>query len=291
MNIRDLEYVIAIAETRNFNKAAQICYVSQPALSMQVKKLEDELGVAIFERFQKNILITPAGEVIIEKARELLNTAKDIKNTAELFQKKDKHQFKIGIFPTLSQYILPPLIRLTQDEQTKLKIYPLEDKTDNLITMLKNGQIDAALLANPTLPQGMDFFPVFQDTFKLAVYEGHTLENAKEIDIKRLDDEAMLFLEKGHCLRDQVMALNINPAQSIQCNATGLETLRQMVIAKLGITIIPEIATHNDNFKGIRYINFKKPAPSREIGIAYRKASVMTHWLEPLSDLIKKSVQ
>ncbi|WP_119342815.1 LysR substrate-binding domain-containing protein [Facilibium subflavum] len=290
MNLRDLEYVLAVAQTKNFNKAAQSCFVSQPALSMQIKKLEDELGVNIFERFQKTVLVTPEGSVLIEKMQALLNIAKDIKHTAESFRQKDAQLFKIGLFPTLAQYLLPPLIKAIQQTHSDIQIYPVEEKTDVLLNMLKTGQLDAALLANPTLPPGMAFTPLFEDTFTLAVYEGHPLAKKKEIDIKQLNDESMLFLEKGHCLRDQVMALNINPAQSIQCNATGLETLRQMVIAKLGITIIPQIATYSTPFSGICYINFKKPAPSRQVGIVYRKTSVMSQWVQKFQVLVEKTL-
>ncbi len=290
MNIRDLEYIVAIAKYKNFNKAAQICFVSQPALSMQVKKLEEELGVAIFERFQKSIFVTPIGEEIIAKAQGLLTLAQDIKRAANLYNKEEAKLFKVGLFPTLAQYLLPGLIRISQQEKSTVNIYPIEEKTDTLIQMLQNGQIDAAFIAKTSLPQGMDFIPLFKDKFKLAVYDGHSLSKQKKVDITKLNDEAMLFLEKGHCLRDQILALDLNPAQSIQCNATGLETLRQMVIAKLGITIIPEIATVFSPYKGIHYIDFIEPIPYREIGLIYRKSSVINHWIKPLQQIVKKTL-
>ncbi|WP_440994446.1 LysR substrate-binding domain-containing protein [Cysteiniphilum litorale] len=289
MNIRDLEYIIAVAKHKNFNKAAQDCFVSQPALSMQIKKLEDELGVAIFERFQKSVLVTAIGQQIIDKAQSLLTIVQDIKDLAATHNKTEDLLFRIGLFPTLAHYLLPQLIHTTLADKSPIKIYPIEEKSPILIQMLQSGKIDAALLAYDSLPQGLEFLPLFKDTFKLAVYDGHPLSQLPEVDISKLDDEAMLFLEKGHCLREQVLSLNINPAQSIQCNATGLETLRQMVIAKLGITIIPEIATLTSH-NGIHYIDFKAPAPFREIGLVYRRGSAITKWLKAIELLVKKSV-
>ena len=167
----------------------------------------------------------------------------------------------------------------------------LTEKTATLLGMLKSGQIDDAFLANPKLPPGIDFIPLFEDPFKLAVYSGHPLCKAKEIDITVLNDESMLFLEKGHCLCEQVMALNLNPAQSIQCNSTGLETLRQMVIAELGITIMPQIATsHTYNQQGVHYIPFTPPSPSRAIGLAFRQASIIKSWIPKLQSITDKTL-
>ena len=138
MNIRDLEYIVSVAKYKNFNKAAQGCFVSQPALSMQVKKLEDELGVAIFERFQKRVLITEVGEQILEKAQDLLTVAQDIKALAATHNKKEDLLFKIGVFPTLAQYLLPQLIHSAHSMKSPIKLYPIEEKTALLIQMLQN---------------------------------------------------------------------------------------------------------------------------------------------------------
>ena len=180
------------------------------------------------------------------------------------------------------------MIQLLQSTDFPLRIYPVEEKSEILIKMLQNGEIDATLLANPTLAKGLEFIPVFQDEFQLAVYRDHPLADIEAVDIQTLNDEAMLFLEKGHCLRDQVAALKLNPGQSIECHATGLETLRQMVIAGLGISIMPKIASYQ-NEPGICYIPFKAPAPARTIGIAYRSGSMITPYLSPFEQLIRQS--
>ncbi|MFZ9036125.1 MAG: LysR substrate-binding domain-containing protein [Francisellaceae bacterium] len=292
MNFRDLEYIIAVSEERNFNRAAQKCYVSQPALSMQIKKVEEELGVDIFERFQKTVLITKAGAIIIEKAKEALKVRHDIEQIAQNFVQDRVKQIKVGLFPTLAQYLLPGIIRNASEAAADLSIYPIEEKTSVLVDMLRTGRIDVALLAglNEEDQGGLIFEPLFTDEFKLAVFDDHPIARLKKVDIKALRDESMLILEQGHCLRDQILSLNIEGAKPIQCNATSLETLRQMVIAKLGITIMPEISTKNTDFKGIKYLDFKAPAPSRTIGLVYRKSTPIEHLIEEFKDIVGKSL-
>ena len=292
MNFRDLEYIIAVSEEKSFNRAAERCFVSQPALSMQIKKLEQTLGVPIFERNQKKILVTSVGQQIIKKASEILQTKKNIQSIAE--HAKDHHNatFRLGVFPTLAQYILPSIISILQKQFPNIRLYPAEEKSETLITMIQNGALDAALLAAPVLEDHLHFEPIFKDSFLLAVYQDHPLAEKNTIPLKTLSSEEMLILAKGHCLRDQIETLGFkHPHQDVaNYEATSLETLRQMVAAKIGITVIPEIATiKSHQNQHIYYKPFTAPVPYRTIGLVTRKSYPDNPFLPALATLIQKS--
>jgi LysR family hydrogen peroxide-inducible transcriptional activator len=274
VNIRDLKYLTAVAKYKNFAQAAKACFVSQPALSMQVKKIETELDVLIFERANKGVMTTPVGEKIIECAQQVIQIELEIKSIAKNALNPFSCELKLGAFPTLSPYYLPKIVPHISHEFKDLTLLLVEDKTETLITKLKDGDIDCALLANPIHEKEFESKEVFTDDFLLAVPSSHHLAKKKEVCYKDLKDECLLLLKDGHCLRDQALEVCALTGSCTRQDfqATSLETLRQMVGAGVGITLIPKIAVQKN--KNIVYIPFSRPVPSRTISFVWRKTSV-----------------
>lgn len=279
MNLRDLKYIVNTAKEGNFAKAAKASFISQPTLSMQIKKLEEELGVQIFERENKKFLITKVGKEIIKKAENILQQAEEIKILAKNSLDPYAGELTIGAFPTLAPYFLPNAVRKISKEFPRLKLILIEDKTAQLIAKLKNGELDAALIAMPISENEFEGIKIFEEEFLLAVPKNHPFTKKKIIKQKDLEGEKLILLEDGHCFRDQALEVCAKIGAGEQTfRATSLETLKQMVIAGSGITLIPEIATKKES--GIVYIAIEK-APKRVIGFYFRKSS-------PKKELIKK---
>lgn len=288
MNLRDLHYLIAVADLRSFVQAAERCFISQPTLSTQIKKMEDSLGVQIFERTNKKVLPTELGEKIIASARQILKEVDHIKEMAEIAQDPLAGNLRLGAFPTLSTYIFPQLVPLIKQAMPKIRLILVEEKTDFLLQQLKSGQMDAALLALPIIDDHLENQHLFDDEFLLAVAPDHPFATNSVIDPKDLADQELLLLDEGHCLRGHALqicqAYHADEQQDVR--ATGLETLRQMVRAGTGMTFMPRIAIsgHDD---GICYLPFAEPAPSRTIGLVWRKTSNRTELIRQLSQLVK----
>jgi LysR family hydrogen peroxide-inducible transcriptional activator len=287
MNLRDLSYLVAVADLRSFVQAAEQCCISQPTLSTQIKKMEQGLGVQIFERTNKKVLATELGEQIIASARRVLLEVDHIKELAENAQNPLAGNFRLGAIPTLSTYIFPGLVPLIKEALPELRLILIEEKTDNLIVQLKQGQIDAALLALPIKEDFLISEKLFDDEFQLAVGTDNPLAKKSVIAPDELFHQQLLLLDEGHCLRDQALQIcKLNGAEEQQdVRATGLETLRQMVRAGTGITFMPNIAINEDE-KGIRYIPFTEPVPKRTIGLVWRKTSVRTELMKQLVEHI-----
>lgn len=287
MNLRDLKYIVAVAETKSFVHAAELCFVSQPTLSMQIKKLEKSLNVKIFERNNKRVLVTEIGKQIVETARHILQDAEHIKALAKNEQDPFAGNFTLGAFPTLAPYILPKLIPLIKEKLPRLRLILVEEKTMVLVQQLKDGLIDAALLAGPINDDTLQTEKLFDDEFKLAVAKNHPLAKQTVIKLDELIGQPLLLLDEGHCLRDQALQFcqlnGVDEEQNVR--ATSLETLRQMVIAGTGITFIPNIAIQNNNDK-IRYIPFENPQPKRTIYLVSRKTNPRTELMQQLKKLI-----
>ena len=287
MNIRDLKYVIAVAELRSFSLAAEQCYVSQPTLSSQIKKLEGELDIKLFERSNKGVLLTTAGEEIILSAKKVIQEVSRIHDLAEAAKDPLSGRFRLGVFPTLATYIFPKIVKPIKASMPNLKLILIEDKTDHLIEQLNSGKIDAALLALPIQNDAFNTKVLFDDYFCLAVYEGHALANMAEIDQSALHGINLLLLEEGHCFREQALAVCslAGASEEPDFRATGLETLRQMIKAGTGITLMPEIAVVKGD-TDICYIPFKEPRPKRTIGIVWRKTLVKSQVIDELVNII-----
>ena len=287
MNLRDLNYLVAVADLRSFVQAAEQCCISQPTLSTQIKKMEEALGIRIFERSNKKVLPTEPGEQIIASARRILMEIQNINELAANAQDPLAGNFRLGAIPTLSTYIFPGLVPLIKHAAPKLRLVLIEEKTDRLIAQLKQGQIDAALLALPINEDSLQTRELFDDVFFLAVAVDDSLAEKRNIAQSDLYHHQLLLLDEGHCLRDQALEIcRLNEAEEQQdVRATGLETLRQMVRAGTGITFMPEIAIDEPE-EGIRFIPFVEPPPKRTIGLAWRKTSTRNLLMDKLIDLV-----
>lgn len=276
MNLRDLEYIVAVAKTQHFGKASQLCNVSQPTLSAQVKKLEDYLGVKIFERDNKNVMLTEYGRSIVAKAQEIVDAAERLKDTARNMQAPEQGQLKLGAFPTLAPFIFPLAVPALRQSFPKMQIFLTEEKTENLITQLKDGRLDTALLALPAEEDVFEYEILFEEPFYLALPPSHPLTEMEAVPLQMLANEDLLLLEDGHCLSGQTMEVCswVGAQKFNTFRATSIETLRQMVAAGLGVTLVPELAVPRQEQNDIIYrplIN--TPPPSRSIGLFWRKTS------------------
>ena len=281
MNLRDLQYLAVAADLKHFGKAAVACHTSQPTLSMQLKKLEDTLGVQLFERSNKQVMVTPIGEDIAQRARRILREAEGIKEIAKMAQDPYAGEFRLGAFPTLAPYFLPQAVPAIGKKLPKLKLLLVEEKTEMLLERVRAGTLDAALLALPINDDGLETAALFDDPFLLAVPLNHPLAKNKTIRQSDIAGERLLLLEDGHCLRAQTLEVcHMTGAGEQEFRATSLETLRHMVAAGSGITLIPKLAMRKGD--GIAYIPFAKPAPSRTIGLIWRKSSTRKTCIEML---------
>jgi LysR family hydrogen peroxide-inducible transcriptional activator len=289
MNLRDLQYLIAIADLRNFSQAASHCCVSQPTLSNQIRKLEETLGVVIFERSNKRVMPTETGEQIIALARRILREVDAMHDVAQSAQDPLAGKFRLGAFPTLSTYIFPSLVPKISSALPQLRLVLVEEKTQVLLDKLKRGELDAALLALPVHDDQLVVQTLFDDEFLLAVPPQHPLAKKKNVEQDDLHASRLLLLEEGHCLRDQALEVchRIGMEEEQDFRATSLETLRQMVKAGTGITFMPNIAIQEDE-AGICYIPFRKPAPYRTLGLVWRKTSARMAVIEKLLPMLTR---
>lgn len=287
MNIRDLKYFLAVAEQEHFGHAAERCNVSQPTLSGQIKKLEESLGVMLFERSNRHVMLTDTGRQLVSNARRILREIDAMQDIAESARDPLAGKFRLGAFPTLSTYLFPKIVSKVTDTMPNLRLILIEEKTSVLTEKLKNGDIDAALLALPINDDYLLSHALFEDPFLLAVPPEHEFTHSKAVDQNTLKDHKLLLLEEGHCLRDQSLEIcqRHGIAEEQDFKATGLETLRQMVKAGTGITFMPQIAIQEKEH-GICYVPFKPPVPSRNIGLVWRKTTHRTDVIKRLIEMI-----
>lgn len=291
MNLRDLHYLVTVADVLHFGQAAKICHVSQPTLSMQLKKLEDTLGVQLFERSNKHVMLTAIGADIVHRAKRILAETEQMKQVAHSSRDPFFGNLRFGLFPTLAPYILPNLMPKLQAEFPKLSLLLVEDKTQALIDQLEAGSIDAALLALPVYADTLVGTPLFEEPFLLATSHSHPLANRASVTLDDLRTETVLLLEDGHCLRDQALEVChlLGIAEASDYRATSLETLRHMVATSRAVTLIPKLATLQDT--SAHYVPFENNPPSRRIGLIWRKSSARVPLFEALAKLISESYQ
>jgi LysR family transcriptional regulator, hydrogen peroxide-inducible genes activator len=291
MNLKDLKYLLALAEYRHFGKAAKACSVSQPTLSIQLKKLEQALGVQLFERGQKRVLITAAGLRIVEQAKHVLSAVHELEKLAKLANDPFSTELRLGLIPSLGPYLLPHILPIIKQQLPKLTLYLYEDKTETLLTKLNQGNLDAIILALPVLHKGMTVQTLFKEPFFLTMPASHSLHYAKELHLKDLNHDNLLLLEEGHCLRDQALEAcrkKSSLKEKTNYRATSLETLRHMVASGAGITLLPLLALETHSL----IINkpFADPIPERKIGILWRKESALEVCCKKLATLIENTL-
>ena len=233
MNLRDLHYLVALSDQRHFGRAAEACFVSQPTLSTQIRKIEGELGVRLVERTPRRILMTEVGDEIVRRARDILNEVEQIRNLARNTHDPESGTVRLGIFPTLGPYLLPHVVPIVRQRFPKLELLLSEDKTDNLLQQLREGKLDAAILALPVHEDSLRCEFLFEEPFVLAVAAEHPLAARRHMAVADLKNHTLLLLEEGHCLRDHALEVcHMSGAnERTGFRATSLETLRQMIAA------------------------------------------------------------
>lgn len=280
MNLRDLKYLVALADHRHFGRAAEACFASQPTLSVQIRKLEEELGVTLFERMTRGVLLTRAGEAIVARARAVLREVDAIRDIARRAGDPESGSIRLGIFPTLGPYLLPHIVPALHRRYPRLEMLLIEEKTEELLGRLERGEIDTAMLALPVPAEGLVVEPLFEEPFVLALPSERADQFMTTVRMEELRDQQLLLLEEGHCLRDQALALceRAGVEEKVGFRATSLETLRQMVAANVGITLLPKLAVlppvaPNEH---IALRDFAPPSPKRRIAMLWRKSDART---------------
>ncbi len=287
MNIRDLKYLVALADHGHFGKAAESCFVSQPALSMQIMKLEESLGIRLLERTNKSVLFTEPGILIVDRVRQILNQIEEVREIAKSAKDPYSGELKIGVFPTLAPYLLPLIVPKLTKEYPKLSFYLVEEQTSLLIEKLKQGNIHAAILSLPVLEKSFSSALLFEEEFLLAIPTSHPLAKLKAVNQQDLDNKNLLLLEEGHCMRDQALSLcqKMQAHETQNFRGTSLETLRHMVTAGVGITLMPALACSSSDT--ISYVPFGSPKPMRSIGLYWRTTTTKQALLESIVTKIK----
>ncbi|MEN5395431.1 DNA-binding transcriptional regulator OxyR [Stenotrophomonas sp. TWI377] len=296
MNLRDLKYLVALADHRHFGKAAAACFVSQPTLSTQIRKLEDELGLPLVERAPRKVMLTPAGVEAAARARIIVAEVEQMKEAARRSRDPEAGTVRLGIFPTLGPYLLPHVIPNIRERFPQLELLLVEEKSDELLARLREGKLDAALLALPLDDDQLHAEFLFEEPFLLAVSGQHPLARRQHLDVQELSSQKLLLLEDGHCLRDQALAVCrlFGANEKSEFRATSLETLRQMVAADVGITLLPTLSVKPPvpRSENIRLLDFSgDDRPSRRIAMAWRRSSAMTGFLEQLAQQFKRLPQ
>ena len=291
MNLRDLKYLVALADHRHFGRAAAACYVSQPTLSTQIRKLEDELGVPLVERAPRKVMLTPAGREAAERARRIVAEVEQMKEAARRSQDPAAGTVRLGIFPTLAPYLLPHVVPRVRARFPQLELLLVEEKSDELLARLRDGRLDAAVLALPVHDEHLHAEFLFEEPFVLAVPENHPLSRRATLTLDELSSQRLLLLEDGHCLREQALDVcRLSGAhEKTEFRATSLETLRQMVAANVGITLLPTLAVQPPvaHAPNIRLLPFRDARPSREIAMFWRRSSAMGEFLTALAAMFR----
>jgi len=291
MNLRDLNYFIALADHLHFGRAAAASFVSQPTLSTQIRKLEEELGVPLVERAPRNVMLTPAGRDVAARARRIVAGVEEMREAARRSQAPEAGKVALGLFPTLGPYLLPHVVPAIRARFPELELLLVEEKSDVLLERLQDGRLDAALLALPVNDEQLHVEFLFEEPFVLAVPGAHRLSGRGPLSLDDIADERLLLLADGHCLRDQ--ALDVchlaGASEKGEFQATSLETLRQMVAANVGVTLLPMLAVKPPVARSgsIELVAFRDPPPSRRIAMVWRRSSAMVAFLQELAQVLR----
>jgi LysR family hydrogen peroxide-inducible transcriptional activator len=280
MTLTELKYIVAVARERHFGKAAEACFVSQPTLSVAIKKLEDELEVKLFERSANEVSITPLGEEIVRQAQSVLEQAASIKEIAKRGKDPLSGALKLGVIYTIGPYLLPDLVREAIERTPQMPLMLQENFTVRLLEMLRTGEIDCAILAEPFPDTGLALAPLYDEPFLAAVPSAHPLAAKATITSQELKSETMLLLGAGHCFRDHVLevcpefARFSSDAEGIRKSFEGssLETIKHMVASGMGVTVVPQLSVPAGPQPHVAYIRFEPPVPTRRVVLAWRRS-------------------
>ena len=284
MTLTELRYIVAVAREKHFGRAAEACFVSQPTLSVAIKKLEEELDLKLFERGATEISVTPLGEAIVRQAQSVLEQAAAIKEIAKRGKDPLNGPLRLGIIYTVGPYLLPELVRQVIALTPQMPLLLQENFTVKLLDMLRSGELDCAIMAEPFPDTGLATAPLYDEPFMVAVPRGHPLAERRQISSEELKKETMLLLGTGHCFRDQVLevcpefARFASDAEGIRKSFEGslLETIRYMVASGMGITVVPQLSVRswnrNDRDAPVVYLPFAAPVPTRRVVLAWRRS-------------------
>ncbi len=298
MTLTELRYIVAVARERHFGRAAEACFVSQPTLSVAIRKLEDELDMKIFERGGSEVGITPLGREVIEQAQRVLEQSAAIREIAKRGKDPLAGPLRLGVIYTIAPYLLPRLVRRVIEATPQMPLLLQEDLTVKLLDRLRNGELDAAILAEPFPEQGLSVVPLYDEPFVVAVPPGHRLAGARALSSAQVKDETMLLLGTGHCFRDHVLEVcpefaRFSPSsEGIRKSFEGssLETIKHMVASGMGVTILPRMSVPHDLEVAapvpgpgqICYVPFERPVPSRRVVLAWRRSFTRLEAVEAL---------
>ena len=280
MTLTELRYIVAVARERHFGRAAEACFVSQPTLSVAVKKLEDELDLKIFERGSNDVSVTPLGEEIVRQAQAVIEQAAGIKETAKRGKDPLAGPLRLGVIYTIGPYLLPDLVKQAIKLFPQMPLMLQENFTVKLLDMLRTGELDAAILAEPFPDNGLAVAPLYDEPFVVALPEGHALAKRSSIPSEELKKETMLLLGTGHCFRDHVLevcpeyARFASNAEGIRKSFEGssLETIKYMVASGVGITVVPQLSVASGQQQHMKYVPFADPVPTRRVVLAWRRS-------------------
>lgn len=276
MTLTELRYIVTLAREQHFGHAAEKCFVSQPTLSIAVKKLEEELGVALFERSKNSVRVTPVGDKVVLQAQKVLEQADTIKDLAVEGKDQLKSPLRVGAIYTIGPYLFPHLVSQLQDMAPDMPLYIEENFTENLRVKIRNGELDAVILALPFTEPDILTRPVYDEVFEMLMPQNHPWSKMKEINSEELPNTPLLLLGEGHCFRDQVLEScpTLNQALSDQHTVTegsSLETIRMMVGSGLGCSVLPQSAAFGPASSDLVVTRpFTEPAPQRTVAVAWR---------------------
>ncbi|MCW8827718.1 MAG: DNA-binding transcriptional regulator OxyR [Gammaproteobacteria bacterium] len=295
INLRDLEYLVAVDEEHHFHRAAERCYVSQPTLSGQLKKLEERLGVTLVERSTRQVVMTDVGRAVSAQARRVLSAARGIEEIAQSFHDPMAGELQVGLIPTLAPYLLPQIMPAVKKRFPDLKLWLHEQQTAVLLERLHKAELDLLLLALPVASNKFVERDLFCEPFWLALPKSDPLARSRQARLSDLNSRELMLLEEGHCLREHALdvCLTAGASEYASFHATSLETLRHMVGEGMGITLMPQLSLPRRLTKSdpVQYLPFPEPQPSRRIGMLYRKGSYREEAFLALAETIRETVQ
>ena len=279
MTLTELRYIVAVAREKHFGRAAEACFVSQPTLSVAIKKLEEELDVKLFERGASEVSVTPLGEAIVRQAQSVLEQAAAIKEIAKRGKDPLTGALRLGIIYTIGPYLLPELVREVIERSPQMPLMLQENFTVKLLEMLRTGELDCAIMAEPFPDTGLAIAPLYDEPFMIAVPKTHPLAQRASIASEELKRETMLLLGTGHCFRDHVLevcpeyARFSSDAEGIRKSFEGssLETIKYMVASGMGVTVVPQLSVPKEPQSHVTYIRFAAPVPTRRVVLAWRR--------------------
>ena len=290
LKLKDLRYLVAVADLRHFGRAAARCFVSQPTLSAQLKKLEQSLGVQLIERTPNNVSLTAPGEEVVARARRIIEASEEVVALAAAARDPLGGRLRVALLPTIGPYLLPQIAPLIRRRLPRLQLQLYEYQTTPMLEKLHAGELDAGILALPVELAGLESRELYREPFLVALPERHPLAAHETLRAGDIKSERLLLLEEGHCLRDQALEVcsraGVREAQDFR--ATSLETLRQMVAAGAGVTLLPELAARGAyrSARGVVLRPFTRPVPVRHIGVVWRKSSARRAAIDALAELV-----